>query len=113
MNIIRRNSFENNKQGLDIAIFSALNMISKNNFKGNRCGINMTLCFVNAILRNNFLKNEKDETFIAAPITLWLRNYWDTWKLPLPKPIHGYGLDFEPCVKFDWMPRLFPYEYER
>jgi len=112
MNIIRRNSFEKNRWGLDIAIYSALNLILKNNFKSNECGINMTLSFANAVLRNNFLENKNDENFTIAPITLWLRNYWDTWKLPLPKPLHGYGGNLEPCVKFDWMPRLRAYDWE-
>ena len=112
IDVIRKNSFENNRWGLWIS-FSKINFILKNNFENSECGINMTISLMNAILKNNFIENSMDEYFIFAPLTLWLRNYWDTWRLPLPKPLHGMGLDLEPRLQFDWMPRLFPYGGKR
>lgn len=96
-----------------------ISIIKNNNFKKNDCG----LCFwgnnlFSIIINNNFIGHEFDTDFINSFFNLWLRNYWDRWCLPLPKPIMTRIIIQKlflivpsiPWLNFDLMPRLMPYE---
>ena len=91
------------------------NRIIHCNLLENRIAVILFGSFFNIIFSNNFVDNEYDATFSDAGLNMWLRNYWDNWHIPIPKPIIGiwywnpYG-GFLLWLNFDLFPRLFPYE---
>ncbi|MCD6448047.1 MAG: right-handed parallel beta-helix repeat-containing protein [Thermoplasmata archaeon] len=93
---------------------SGRNSIFGNYLMKNGVGIYIELSYLNIIKNNNFVDNQKDAFFGGSYLNTWFRNYWDKWRLPLPKPIFGLqGIPWSiigiPWIQFDWMPRLFPY----
>jgi len=52
----------------------------------------------------------------------WRNNYWDDWKLPIPRPIRGEWSFFIvplmeilgpfPTFQVDWSPEVIPYDIE-
>ena len=70
------------------------------------------ICYV------NFLNNSLHAFISDAYLCLWIANYWDNWKVPLPKPIIGscwltypfIGYPI-PWIQFDWHPLMQPYEW--
>lgn len=80
--------------------------IYENNISNNDWGIWLQDSKGNVIKHNNFMKND-----LHAVITMWKgmyhnrwnRNYWDNWRIPLPKPI---GLK-----NVDWFPMIKPYRW--
>jgi len=86
------------------------NSLKRNIFKNNRRGVSLAIgSSMNKIFSNNFVENEMHAIFYSSFHNLWLLNYWDNWKLPLPKPISGTFFGF-PWIQFDWIPCLKPYE---
>lgn len=112
----------NNWIGIDIE--GKRNVISKNVIKNSKVGLFLEgfgeNCRKNVIINNNFIGNGKHAWFdgeqYLPPSNLFLRNYWDDWHLPFPRPIFGIweihiffrGIDI-PWLNFDWMPRVVPY----
>ena len=104
-NLIERNKIFNSIHDGIYLWDSYKNVLKENTFKNNVCGVTLSRgSSMNKILSNNFIKNEIHATFYFSFHNWWFRNYWDDWKVPLPRPIFGF-----PWVQFDWMPRLFPY----
>ena len=94
------------------------NCIFGNYLMKNEVGIYIEFSYLNIIKNNNFIDNQKDAFFGGSYLNTWIRNYWDTWRLPLPKPIFGLqGVPWSiigiPWFNFDWMPRMKPYEEMR
>ncbi|HHF56264.1 MAG TPA: hypothetical protein ENL42_05045 [Thermoplasmatales archaeon] len=105
---IEENILKNNSYGIEM-YSSKRNLLKKNIFKNNECGIWLeTNSNMNKIFSNDFIENDVHATFSVSFYNLWFRNYWDNWKLLLPKPIFGF-----PWPQFDWMPRLTPYGNEK
>jgi parallel beta-helix repeat protein len=114
-------------KGNGISIYSGSgNLIVGNTVAQNQIGIQIGIstfklvspCTLNVITKNNLINNQRDAFVICHYIPLpnfWIHNYWNSWRLPIPRPIPGviegfFGLLlFFPWVQFDWMPRLFPY----
>lgn len=116
-NVLSGNVISNSKESGIIMEEAVFNVISGNNLISNKIGIEMDIiALFNVILNNNFIDNERNAFFIDAYFTIWLRNYWDNWRLPLPKPIFGFHGIFPGCLlgypwlNFDLMPRMFPYK---
>ncbi|RLF52016.1 MAG: hypothetical protein DRN11_01805 [Thermoplasmata archaeon] len=104
-NLIEKNKIFNSTHDGIYLWDSYKNVLKKNIFKNNRCGITLSRgSSMNKILNNNFIENEIHATFYFSFHNWWLRNYWDNWEIPLPKPIFGF-----PWIQLDWMPRLSPY----
>ena len=109
-NLIEKNKIFNSAHDGVSLWDSYKNILKENTFRNNRRGITLAGgSSMNRILSNNFMENEMHAIFYSSFQNWWLRNYWDNWKLPLPKPISGTFFGF-PWVQFDWMPRLKPYE---
>jgi len=81
-------------------------------------GICLYGSYFNRIINNNLMKNEEN-----AHVYYWgnwplfwtnrfLRNYWDNWRIPIPKPIVAFFYPIYPLIQFDWIPRVMPYEGE-
>jgi len=90
-------------------------VIYGNTVSNDTWGICLYGSYFNRIINNNLMKNEEN-----AHVYYWgnwplfwtnrfLRNYWDNWCLPIPKPIIAFFYPIYPLIQFDWMPRLFPY----
>ena len=111
---IENNNIHCNECGLKFW-YNYISIIKNNNFERNDCGLcfwGNNLFFI--IINNDFVGNEFDTDFTNSFFNLWLRNYWDRWRIPLPKPIITRIIillvaPYIPWVNFDWMPRLFPY----
>ena len=87
------------------------NDVIENNILNNRVGVTFFVGEGNFFKNNNFIFNRLHAFFSYAYNNRWIRNYWNNWHLPLPKPIIGEAY-FIPLIQFDWMPRLFPYVAE-
>jgi len=106
---VEENILESNSYGIEMYSCKR-NFLRRNTLKNNRFGIWFDMdSNMNKISSNNFIENNIHATFSISFRNLWLRNYWDNWKLPLPKPVFGFVYGF-PWLNFDWMPRLKPYE---
>jgi len=109
-NLIEKNKIFNSAHDGVSLWDSYKNILKENTFKNSRRGITLARgSSMNRILSNNFMENEMHAIFYSSFQNWWLRNYWDNWKLPLPKPISGTFFGF-PWIQFDWMPRVMPYE---
>ena len=123
---ISRNIIKSNEIGVVIALVNhtiiANNMISCSN-------IALSMFFYkskfNVVARNNFIQNRWNvRYFVDDPFNspsyfnMFIRNYWNRWHLILPKPLliflliprGKFGMLF-PWIKFDFLPRLFPYRW--
>ncbi|MEA2054028.1 MAG: NosD domain-containing protein [Candidatus Thermoplasmatota archaeon] len=108
-----------------IAIWSGVgNVIIGNNISQNPEGIKLGSfslrligpCMLTSITKNNLMNNAQNAQiwFNILPLpNIWIRNYWDDWRLPIPRPIPGivaFGyMGFIPWFMFDWHPSLTPY----
>jgi len=104
---VEENVLENNSFGIEMYSCKR-NLLKRNTLKNNECGILLEMhSNMNKIFDNNFVENNVHAIFSISFYNLWLRNYWDNWKLPLPKPVFGFIYGF-PWLNFDWMPRSSP-----
>ena len=104
---VEENVLENNSFGIEMYSCKR-NLLKRNTLKNNECGILLEMhSNMNKIFDNNFVENNVHAIFSISFHNLWLRNYWDNWKLPLPKPVFGFIYGF-PWLNFDWMPRSSP-----
>ena len=102
--------------GIVIASYLSIdkNIIYKNTFYRNGIsGIWIADSIFNIIEKNNFIDQPVHASFENA-WNVWLRNYWDGWRTPLPKPIYGYiesfsGIRLFPLINFDWLPSPKPW----
>ena len=94
-------------------------IIYGNTVSNDRWGICLYGSYFNVVVNNNLMKNEEN-----AHIYYWgkwplfwtnrfLRNYWDNWRIPIPKPIVAFFYPLYPLIQFDWMPRMMPYGGEK
>ena len=124
--------------GLRIATLSNKNRITHNNISNNwgpAISVIEYSCF-NCIEKNNFINNDRDNSiidnhsvqafFVLSFQNHWLRNYWDDWRIILPRPIFGLGMFIPipsdsseppialpiPWVNFDWFPAMRPYSID-
>jgi len=105
---VEENILERNSYGIEMYSCKR-NFLKRNTLKNNGLGIWLEMdSNMNKIFDNNFIENNIHATFSISLHNLWLRNYWDNWKLPLPKPVFGFVYGF-PWIQFDWMPRAMPY----
>lgn len=118
-NSIHDNTIGNNRCGIYLD-WSDSNAIIGNTITDNGYGISLLSSTGNNINYNNFMNSEFFHASFQEGIYLcfnnWNRNYWDNWRLPIPKPILGgiwvYGGVPIPLLNFDWLPLLIPYEGE-
>jgi parallel beta-helix repeat protein len=107
-----------NQSYYGISISGKNNTISQNTITRNDCGFGFFTGRKNRVIENNFLENRIHARFFNSGDlfcrNFWFGNYWDNWKLFIPKPIPGlYVLFYEtmkiPLINFDWHPALEPY----
>lgn len=115
-NLIYHNNIISNVEGIFCfsAILGGETQIFENNISKNKYGISlMNIRLGNLeIRRNNFIGNEGDAGFTDSYFISWNSNYWDSWKVPLPRLISGRVCwSFIPWVQFDWRPAREPYEW--
>ncbi len=121
---ISYNIFEDNPIGL-FQMDSDLNKVTYNTFSSNAVGIQNIQTISNSYTENNFIKNIVHVSFFNyVPIYLqpdeykldtWDNNYWDNWKINLPKPIFGLQaiilyVGIIPYCLFDKNPADEPFE---
>lgn len=115
-NVIIHNDIMKGSVGVFIYCFSAENNVIENNISKNKVGVDLINCWNNVISHNNFIWNFRHAHFceVSPSKNCWNENYWDNWRLPLPKPILGgdCGLSIFPyLIDFDWHPLTHPYEW--
>jgi len=99
------------------------NRVTFNDISNNEEGVSVIFSFHNSIMKNNFINNGWQAFFFASSQNRWLRNYWDNWKIILPRPIFGLfwvistssesGVAIPiPWVNFDWFPAMRPYNID-
>ena len=109
---VEENILERNSYGIEMYSCKR-NFLKRNTLKNNGLGIWLEMdSNMNKIFSNNFIENNIHATFSVSFHNLWLRNYWDNWKLPLPKPVFGFVFGF-PWIQFDFIPRAMPYRGEK
>ena len=131
---IERNDVHNNYWGIMVEGTYRIpwcknknNVIKRNNIYSNSIGIYLDKGRNNYFIENNLMNNDinayfellinvQDPNPIRPLYNLWLRNYWDDWKLSLPKPIKGrLWIDIRflffntPWFYFDKNPALEPW----
>ena len=87
------------------------NDVIGNNILHNRVGVTFFVGEDNFFKNNNFIFNRLHVFFSYAYNNRWIRNYWNNWHLPFPKPIIGEAY-LIPLIQFDWLPRMLPYEWK-
>lgn len=114
-NFIYHNNIASNIEGIFcLGTWETKAQIYENNIANNKHGISLMNAWLGnlEIARNNFIDNEGQAFFVDAYFILWYENYWDDWKISLPKPIFGLnGWGFIPWFQFDWHPLTQPYEW--
>jgi len=91
-------------------------LIYGNTISNDTWGVCLYGSYFNTIVSNNLIKNEEN-----AHVYYWknwplfwtnrfMRNYWDNWRIPLPKPILASFYPIYPLIQFDFLPRIFPYQ---
>jgi hypothetical protein len=114
-----------NRVGVDLNTHSI--NIQGNQFERNEKGIVCSESYA-TIRENNFIDNDihaEYSNLINLPIVgrnTWRNNYWDDWRLPIPKPIRGYWAWLSlimmdiigpfPGFQFDWRPVTNSYDIE-
>ena len=90
-------------------------VIYGNTVSNDTWGICLYGSYFNIVINNNLMKNEENaHIYYWSDVYLFwtnrfIRNYWDNWRIPIPKPIVAFFYPIYPLIQFDWMPRLFPY----
>jgi len=127
--IVFRNIIKNNKIG--ISIVGYLNhIIHGNTITNNELGINFFFADNCIVKNNNFIDNNKHAYFEYLlffqfmPHINWNDNYWDDWKIKIPRPIIGQKsliIIFRPgnvvriaefpWYNLDWTPTKEPYDF--
>ncbi len=118
---ISYNIFEDNPIGL-FQYCTADNIILHNTFDSNFIGLQNFGTTYNSYNENNFIKNTIHASFFDhVPRSLypegyvfdsWDHNYWDNWKIGLPKPIFGLYCVVLPYCYFDKNPATEPFDIE-
>lgn len=84
------------------------NIISVNNISNSMAGLYLENSLKNKIKQNNFKNNWfSHATFQNSFWNSWSRNYWDDWKVPVPRPVWGFLFSKPisiPCLNVDWSP---------
>ena len=125
-NIIMYNNIQSNgKMGIFLQWHSCRNRITYNSISNNKLGIYLEdYSSENYIKRNNFIDNRYQAFFGCSSPNHWRCNYWDNWKIALPRPIFGLEeiilIENEcpvialpiPWVNFDWFPAMRPYSID-
>jgi len=117
---ISHNTFEKNPIALKV-LGSASNNISHNTFSSNIVGIKTIETNSNSYTENNFIKNMVHASFFnilplscyrvgTTEFDTWDNNYWDNWKIGLPKPIFGLYCVIIPFCLFDKNPASEPFD---
>ena len=116
-NIIKFNQF----QGIDINSCYQ-NTIHENHISNNKVGIEIMASYDNIFSRNNLISNSNGHVDISLYYknltNQWNNNYWDDWKVKIPRPIIGkiffsiYIPIFIPWFYFDWNPATEPYDID-
>ena len=117
---ISNNIIENNSIGILQGYASAFNTISHNVFSSNCIGIQNFDTVSNSYTKNNFIKNTVHASFLNfLPLSSygsenfefdsWNNNYWDNWRIDLPKPIFGLYCVVIPFCLFDKNPASEPF----
>ncbi|RLF51130.1 MAG: hypothetical protein DRN19_03325 [Thermoplasmata archaeon] len=97
-------------------------VITYNSISNNFCGIYIEYSYHNSIEKNNFISNKYQARFHGSSKNRWIGNYWDDWRIILPRPIFGVmpkllveghggppiGIRI-PWLNFDWLPAMEPY----
>ncbi len=92
-------------------------IIYGNTVSNDTWGICLYGSYFNIIINNNLMKNEENvhvyywKNWILFWTNRFIRNYWDNWHLPIPKPIIAFFYPLYPLIQFDFLPRLFPYRW--
>jgi parallel beta-helix repeat protein len=109
-NIIARNKFEGNFEGLCIDMGSIGNIISDNTIsKNGELGIILEEgSNDNTLYNNNFINQSYPAYFRQSYSNTWRQNYWNRPKI-LPKIIFGTTVAMIPWMNFDWHPLLKPH----
>jgi nitrous oxidase accessory protein NosD len=125
---VHGNIFYNNKIGISIG-GDQNHIISENIITNNDIGINFFCADKCEVNNNNFLTNDKHAYFEYVlfvqimPRIKWNGNYWDDWKIRIPRFIRGekviifvfrpgWGIKAAvfPWVNIDWHPAREPYD---
>ena len=109
-----------------IYIYSHDVTVQNNELEGNEVGVQLYDSSVD-VIENNFISNTIQAEYVNV-INIpygnmkFRGNYWDNWKLPIPKPIRGYWGYFSiilfdiigpfPGFRIDWTPALTPHDIE-
>ncbi len=109
---LRINNINQNDIGVK-ARDSFCNFIIGNNVTENGKGIDFHNSLFNFVSNNNFIENNLDTYVANSFVNIFVRNYWNKWELPLPKPIFCIifypGLFHFYYIIFDLLPRINPY----
>lgn len=100
----------NDKFGLYI-YRSNNNNISMNEISSNLIGVHIFWSYDNKILKNNFIKNTRDATFIESD-NYWKNNYWNKERI-FPKIIIEEPFLRIPSIDFDLNPANIPNEVHK
>ena len=126
---VYKNIISNNTNGIVLDGETAFIFIHHNQITDNEIGLWVDGSW-GTIYSNNFISNEKHAYFsnlILFPFFLfhrqnWFENYWDNWKVRIPRPIRGdwaivifivthpYTFGPFPTFEFDWHPAKEPYD---
>jgi len=132
---VYENLISNNEVGIELYNGEEPNFIEYNQISNNEMGVRAyntraTIRFNNFInndVQASFLKGNMLISYIIDPFSLftkqkWNSNYWDDWKVRIPKPIIGeliiaifpllrfyYEFKFV-SFQFDWHPAKEPYD---
>ncbi|MCK4332844.1 MAG: right-handed parallel beta-helix repeat-containing protein [Thermoplasmatales archaeon] len=126
---VYKNIISNNTNGIVLDGETAFIFIHHNQITDNEIGLWVDGSW-GTIYSNNFINNEEHAYFsnsILFPFFLfhrqhWFKNYWDDWKVRIPKPIRGdwgivifivthpYIFGPFPTFEFDWHPAREPYD---
>ncbi len=119
---ITYNTIEDNFVGLHQGYASESNNISHNTFSSNVVGIKSIETISNKYIENNFIKNTIQASLFnwiprsgfldSYRFDTWNHNYWDNWRIDLPKPIFGLYCVVIPFCLFDKNPASEPFDME-
>ncbi len=126
--LVFENILENNVVGFALS-GTYKNVIYGNIIQNNQLGIKFFRANKYEVKNNNFINNEKHAHFEFVvflqfmPRINWNGNYWDTWKVRIPKVVKGDIVivfvfrpgwvlkeSVCPCYNIDWHPKTNPYD---
>ena len=129
-----KNLISNNEIGI-LLLSGKSNFISNNAIRENEIGLKTEDYGDSIIHQNNFINNKKHidiskrSTLLHTPFLIlyknkWTKNFWDNWKVRIPRPIIGswiievrlfpspmmIPIAIFPIFEFDWHPAQEPYD---